>query len=388
MRYTNLQCKGTRVNIKYSDTPAMSINATSNSSATASLCLYSTDQELEDNVEYSERMSEVIPINYALWKVGFLLLFMLATTYAFKEIFQYLKFNKVTLGDNFKWKDFIYQPKHASIMGILIACFMRLLWLLDPHERSVAFWGHIYGARRQERTPTEFLLKVPQVLLMTIVLFQIKVWREVVKKAKYVTRKRRVKSEIGKDMQRMSLEDKVITGLAFSLLSIGLSSAFLYAANIVDISNVANIIFGLYSLALCIGGAYYSIQLQKIIHQMLESDHKSLALKGIQRIRLAVIIMLSACVFLISAIAWRIFIDPCKKPDQIDQNTQYLWFITFVHGCECIVAASLLYTLKNRKTGSEKKVVEHQNSVGVSASTATPETSTNKYIANDDGGKA
>ena len=116
---------------------------------------------------------------------------------------------------------------------------------------------------------------------------------------------------------------------------------------------------------------------------MLESDHKNLALQGIQRIQLVVIIMLVACLFLVTAIAWRIFIDTCKKPDQIDQNTQYLWFATFVHGCEGIVAASLLYTLKNRK-----KPVERRNSGSISASITTPETSTNKYIANDAAEKA
>ena len=41
------------------------------------LCLYSTKEEIEDNIEYSERISEVLPVNYAIWKLGFLLLFLL-----------------------------------------------------------------------------------------------------------------------------------------------------------------------------------------------------------------------------------------------------------------------------------------------------------------------
>ena len=32
------------------------------------LCLYSTKEEIEDNIEYSERISEVLPVNYAIWK--------------------------------------------------------------------------------------------------------------------------------------------------------------------------------------------------------------------------------------------------------------------------------------------------------------------------------
>ena len=111
---------------------------------------------------------------------------------------------------------------------------------------------------------------------------------------------------------------------------------------------------------------------------MLESNHKDLALQVIQRIQFAVRVMLIACVFLIVAIVWRAFIDPCKKPDQLDQNTQYIWFTTFVHGCEGVVSWALLYTLKNRK-----KPVERRKSVEISSSTAAAETetSTNAYVA-------
>ena len=53
------------------------------------LCLYSTKEEIEDNIEYSERISEVLPVNYAIWKLGFLLLFLLLTLQACKELFRH-----------------------------------------------------------------------------------------------------------------------------------------------------------------------------------------------------------------------------------------------------------------------------------------------------------
>ena len=342
------------------------------------LCLYSTKEEIEDNIEYSERISEVLPVNYAIWKLGFLLLFLLLTLQACKELFRHFKKNKSI--ENFNWKEFLYKPKHMTLIGIAIACFIRFLWFLDPHERSKAFWGHLYGNRRKDRMSVEFLLKVPQVLLMTIVLFQIKIWRQTVNNVKYMSTKRRTKSAAGKDQQRTSLENKIITGFALFLLTVGISSALLFAFNIVDVTTPANFVFGLYSLALCVGGTYYAVQLSKIIAQMLESDHKNAALKSIQRIQRAVLSMLVGIVFLLSAIVWRVFINTCTKENQIDQNTQYLWFATFVHGCEGSVGIALLYTLSGTKKSNDG---DNTGSHAVATSTATPDISTNKYVTSD-----
>ena len=47
------------------------IMANKTSPNTTLLCLYTTPSEANENIEYSERMSEVIPVNYMIWKLGF-----------------------------------------------------------------------------------------------------------------------------------------------------------------------------------------------------------------------------------------------------------------------------------------------------------------------------
>merc|ERR1711871_596422 len=122
---------------------------------------------------------------------------------------------------------------------------------------------------RQGRAAVEILLKVPQVLLMSVVLLQIKIWRETVNNVKYMSIKRRVKSAAEEDAP--DLGNRIVTGLAVVLLTIGLTSAMLFAAGIVDLSNLSNSIFGIYSLFLCLSGTYYTFQLHKIISKMMGS---------------------------------------------------------------------------------------------------------------------
>ena len=242
-------------------------------SNTTRLCLYTTQDEANENIEYSERMSEVIPANYMIWKLGFILLFLAIVVYTCIEIYKRIQAERQSPIQKFDIKSFLYKPKNTTLSLILIASFLRVLWLIDPHERSVAFWGHVYGTGRKGRAAVEILLKVPQVLLMSVVLLQIKIWRETVNKVKYMSIKRRVKSAAEGDAP--DLGNRIVTGLAVVLLTIGLTSAMLYATGIVDLSNLSNAIFGCYSLFLCLAGSYYTYQLHNIISKMMESNHKS-----------------------------------------------------------------------------------------------------------------
>ena len=240
---------------------------------TTLLCLYTNQQEADENIEYSERMSEVIPVNYAIWKLGFMLLFLAITVYTCIELYKRVQAERKSSIQNFNLKEFLYKPKNTTLSLILIASFLRILWVIDPHERSEAFWGHICGTGRQGRAAVEILLKVPQVLLMSVVLLQIKIWRETVNNVKYMSIKRRVKSAAEEDVP--DLGNRIVTGLAVVLLTIGLTSAMLFAAGIVDLSNLSNSIFGIYSLFLCLSGTYYTFQLHKIISKMMGSNHKT-----------------------------------------------------------------------------------------------------------------
>ena len=95
--------------------------------------------------------------------------------------------------------------------------------------------------------------------------------------------------------------------------------------------------------------------------------------------------MLVACVFLLTAIVWRLFIDTCHKEDQLAENTSYIWFATFVHACEALVATALLYALFRPSSNAKKN---QSNNRGIESSVA--QTSTNKYVEaqNDSGGNA
>ena len=130
--------------------------------------------------------------------------------------------------------------------------------------------------------------------------------------------------------------------------------------------------FGIYSLFLCLSGAYYTFQLHKIISRMMGSNHKTAvsvskpmdfeplvcpyanfmlflstqAIESVKRIQRAVISMLIACVILMTAIVWRFFIDTCHREDQLAENTSYIWFATFVHACEALVAVALYALFK------------------------------------------
>ena len=129
---------------------------------TTLLCLYTTPSEANENIEYSERMSEVIPVNYMIWKLGFMLLFLAITVYTCIEIYKRAQVERKSSIQNFDLKEFLYKPKNTTLSLILIASFLRILWLIDPHERSEAFWGHIYGTGRKGRAAVEILLKVPR----------------------------------------------------------------------------------------------------------------------------------------------------------------------------------------------------------------------------------
>ena len=133
------------------------IMANKTSPNTTLLCLYTNQQEADENIEYSERMSEVIPVNYAIWKLGFMLLFLAITVYTCIELYKRVQAERKSSIQNFNLKEFLYKPKNTTLSLILIASFLLTLCVIDPHERSEAFWGHIYGTGRQGRAAVEIL---------------------------------------------------------------------------------------------------------------------------------------------------------------------------------------------------------------------------------------
>ena len=98
------------------------------------------------------------------------------------------------------------------------------------------------------------------------------------------------------------------------------------------------------------------------------------AIESVKRIQRAVISMLIACGFLMTAIVWRFFIDTCHKEDQLAENTSYLWFATFVHACEALVAVALLYALFKPTSNVQKN---QSKSRGIESTNQ----STNQYVS-------
>ena len=84
--------------------------------------------------------------------------------------------------------------------------------------------------------------------------------------------------------------------------------------------------------------------------------------------------MLIACVILLTAIVWRFFIDTCHREDQLAENTSYIWFATFVHACEALVAVALLYALFKPTSNVQKN---QSKSRGIESTNQ----STNQYVS-------
>ena len=76
---------------------------------------------------------------------------------------------------------------------------------------------------------------------------------------KYMSIKRRVKSAAEEDVP--DLGNRIVTGLAVVLLTIGLTSAMLFAAGIVDLSNYRTL-FLAFTRFFFVCQTYYTFQLQ------------------------------------------------------------------------------------------------------------------------------
>ena len=316
----------------------LSLSAMAANDTASGPCLYSVKEE--GNLKMTGRMSEVLYVNYAIWRVFFLAAFLLLALYIGFHTYQcflQLKSKGTSIRQDYRF---------CLWTTVFVATVLRTLWLLDPHERSV-LWPHIYGNGRQNRHAVDFLLKMPQIMCLAAVLMQVKMWRRTVNNAKQMRSK--AKNE--------QTETNIISVLVLILVIVGFSSTTLYSFNVVDLSNLSNGIFALYCLAMCIAGAYYGKNLGHLIHQMIESHAKSQAVRAVQKVQRAVLIMLIASVFLIAGVIWAVFIDVCNAVDQVGENANYLWFITFVHGAEFIGIAALTLTLKRTDGGGSKQKV-------------------------------
>ena len=60
------------------------------------------------------------------------------------------------------------------------------------------------------------------------------------------------------------------------------------------------------------------------------------------------------------------------------ENTSYIWFATFVHACEALVAVALLYALFKPASNVQKNRSKNR---GIQSSVVETETSTNQYVS-------
>eukprot|EP00945_MAST-04E_sp_MAST-4E-sp1_P001962 g1962.t1 len=331
-------------------------------------CLYSVPSEGE--LKLSERMVEVLPANYILWRIFFMTAFLCITVYIgyfTHEQFKYLKSSGKGLKE---YRFFLW-------VILFFSSLLRFLWLLDPHERSTLAndGAHIFGSGRQNRHAVDFLLKSPQIAAIGVCLLQVKLWRSTVRSASRLRGQRRSFAGSNKKMDK---ESKIILGLVILLSIVGFGSVLLFSFNIADITSVSNAIFALYCVAMCGFGTYYAFGLHKLIHSMVLSDSKMKAVRSIKRIQRAVVVLLGACVFLVTGVAWNFFIDVCKDPDQVSANAQYLWFITFIHGAELAAFWGLTMTLHRPASSSGR------SNSDISSGGSDP-TRTSNYVSTDAG---
>jgi hypothetical protein len=206
--------------------------------------------------------------------------------------------------------------------------FTRVLWLLDPHTKSMPF-----GFKMFDALSSVILLKIGQVVLISALLLLILIWRQLVQAAQKM-----------KAVKGMGRSPKIV-GFCISLLCV-----VVFPMNILEAVDVAPFLTGTISngtlalmvLSMMVCGVIYATKLTAMMASMGGSSKKT-----VTKIRKVIVTLVIASITLIFGVVFRaVAINLCNGASA---HYLYIIFILSIHVPEIVASWCLWFTVASAK---------------------------------------
>lgn len=268
-------------------------------------------------------LERTLYVGWEIFTFAFNLLGMLYALYCLRQ--DYLDQKKKNKRGTFKYK---VQQKSIILILILVFFFITALWAMDPHDGLPTFGVELWPLFFQN-----FTLRLPQWLLVGVLLLFILVWRDLVQSAQKLVKKSKQRKEEEARKQR-----RIVYGIIVFLLCIGTALSSLRDVAVpgwvTDYASNFLVMFCVIFLGLT-GSPYYAYKVQKIV-----KSSKSASVKKI----LGKIVNMSIVFFIVSFIGVASYISVIMQDQQkFSRNLQnYIVTHTAQSLCSFFVAYSLL----------------------------------------------
>lgn len=296
---------------------------------------------------YAERMYEVIPVPYMIWKVVYTTIFSLVAVFMGWDCFVRLSYLHRHSLPRCDYRTVVY-------CILIVSCVVRVLWNLDPHWKSRP-GPFLFGSNVHSwAVANAIMARVPQVGLMISVLLQVDLWRATIK------RSRRLENVHKNDAESRALHVKIFLLFLIFFAAAVCDIAAYFFPNARMLKQLYNAVGGLVFLILAVAGFRYTRALSKMIGAMYggssseRNTFKEKAAKAMRKVRFVIHFMLGLVFMVMVSLAIRFSTRVRFAQDQVAANTKMLLFTALFHSTEILGFLILTYSVSQKK---EKRVL-------------------------------
>ena len=239
----------------------------------------------------------------------------------------------------------LYNMQLFKLLLLAVATLVRAIWAIEPYPPLDSY---ATGTNSSHYATKEFLLRLPQVIIVIVILMQITAWRAVVDNS---TKFRRASISAPTTM------DKVVSSISTAMVLILVIISLVEFLVCRGCNLILYTVFS-YSVVLIPAAFFYARKLRQIISSMNFGSGSSGSLRKWRAVsKVAVVqqgvyeLIFSSAVLLLALILI-LALNPklCKKGHYKEESLKFFWYMVTVHVAELSTCTALFKSLRDLRT--------------------------------------